>query len=69
MTQSFYAQGDLKMYVADLTEGTVSRVGRPVAGARDPVTAYRLAALLNGYERPDTEQEAATVAALRRLAA
>lgn len=57
------------MYVADLVDGTISRVGRPVAGTRDPQAAYRLAALLNGYERPDTEQEAATVAALRRLAA
>lgn len=57
------------MYVASLTEGTVSRVGRPVAGASDPLAAYRLAALLNGYEQPATEQEAATVAALRRLAA
>lgn len=57
------------MYVVDLAEGTVSRVGRPVAGASDPQAAYRLAALLNGYERPATEQEAATVAALRRLAA
>lgn len=57
------------MYVADLNEGTVNRVGRPVAGASDPQEAYRLAALLNGHERPDTEQEAATVAALRRLAA
>lgn len=57
------------MYVVDLAEGTVSRVGRPVAGARDPQTAYRLAALLNGHERPATAQEAATVAALRRLAA
>lgn len=57
------------MYVADLSSGTVSRVGRPVAGASDPETAYRLAALLNGYEEPVTSQEAATVAALRRLAA
>lgn len=57
------------MYVVDLTEGTVSRVGRPVAGASDLQAAYRLAALLNGHEYPDTEQEAATVAALRRLAA
>lgn len=57
------------MYVADLTEGTVSSAGRPVAGASDPQAAYRLASLLNGYERPATEQEAATVAALRRLAA
>lgn len=57
------------MYVVDLVEGTVSRVGRPVAGASDPQAAYRLAALLNGYERPDTEQEVATLAALRRLAA
>lgn len=57
------------MYVADLTEGTVSRAERPVAGAIDPETAYRLAALLNGYEEPVTAQEAATVAALRRLAA
>lgn len=57
------------MYVADLTKGTVSRVGRPVAGASDPEAAYRLAALLNGFEQPATAQEAATVAALRRLAA
>ncbi|WP_168164990.1 hypothetical protein [Corynebacterium sp. HMSC064E10] len=57
------------MYVVDLSTGAVSRVGRPVAGASDPLAAYRLAALLNGYERPATEQEAATVAALRRLAA
>ncbi|WP_187405478.1 hypothetical protein [Corynebacterium sp. LK15] len=57
------------MYVVDLAEGTVSRVGRPVAGASAPETAYRLAAMLNGYERPATAQEAATVAALRRLAA
>ena len=57
------------MYVADLAEGTVRRVGRPVVGASDPQAAYRLAALLNGYEHPTTEQEAATVAALRRLAA
>lgn len=57
------------MYVVDLSTGAVSRVGRPVAGARDPQEAYRLASLLNGYERPDTEQEAATVAALRALAA
>lgn len=57
------------MYVVDLAEGAISRVGRPVAGASDPETAYRLAALLNGYEEPATEQEAATVAALRRLAA
>lgn len=57
------------MYVVDLTDGAVSRVGRPVAGASDPETAYHLAALLNGHERPATSQEAATVAALRRLAA
>lgn len=57
------------MYVVDLTNGAVSRVGRPVAGASDPQAAYRLAALLNGHEDPATEQEAATVAALRRLAA
>lgn len=57
------------MYVADLTNGAVSRAGRPVAGASDPETAYRLASLLNGHEQPATEQEAATVAALRRLAA
>ena len=57
------------MYVADLSTGTVSRVGRPVAGAIDPETAYRLVSLLNGHECPATEQEAATVAALRRLAA
>lgn len=57
------------MYVADLNEGTVSRVGRPVGGTSDPQAAYRLAALLNGHEEPATEQEAATVAALRRLAA
>lgn len=57
------------MYVADLSSGAVSRVGRPVAGASDPQAAYRLAAMLNGYEEPATEQEAATVAALRRLAA
>ncbi|WP_168157920.1 hypothetical protein [Corynebacterium sp. HMSC14B06] len=57
------------MYVVELTEGTVSRVGRPVAGASGPVAAYRLASLLNGHERPATAQEAATVAALRRLAA
>lgn len=57
------------MYVVDLAAGTVSRVGRPVAGASDPAAAYRLASLLNGHERPDTAQEAATVAALRRLAA
>lgn len=57
------------MYVVDLTNGTVSRVGRPVAGASDPQEAYRLAAMLNGYEQPATEQEAATVAALRALAA
>lgn len=57
------------MYVVDLVEGTVSRVGRPVAGASDPQAAYRLAALLNGCEEPGTAQEAATVAALRRLAA
>lgn len=57
------------MYVVDVTDGTITRVGRPVAGASGPQAAYRLAALLNGYERPDTEQEAATVAALRRLAA
>lgn len=57
------------MYVADLSTGAVSRVGRPVAGAIDPLAAYRLAALLNGHEEPATEQEAATVAALRRLAA
>ena len=55
------------MYVADLTEGTVSHAGRPVAGASDPLAAYRLAALLNGYEEPATEQEDAMVAALRRL--
>ena len=57
------------MYVVDLAEGTVSSAGRPVAGVSDPVAAYRLASLLNGYEEPATEQEAATVAALRRLAA
>ena len=57
------------MYVADLSSGAVSRVGRPVAGASDSQAAYRLAAMLNGYEEPATEQEAATVAALRRLAA
>ncbi|MDK7144841.1 hypothetical protein QP419_03405 [Corynebacterium amycolatum] len=57
------------MYVADLVDGTISRVGRPVVGTRDPQTAYRLASLLNGYEEPVTAQEAATVAALRRLAA
>ena len=57
------------MYVVYLAGGTVSRVGRPVAGASDTQAAYRLAALLNGYEEPATEQEAATVAALRRLAA
>lgn len=57
------------MYVADLAEGTVSSAGRPVAGASDPQAAYRLAALLNGYEQPATEQEEATVAALRQLAA
>lgn len=57
------------MYVVDLAEGAISRVGRPVAGASDPQTAYRLASLLNGHEQPATEQEAATVAALRRLAA
>lgn len=57
------------MYVVDLAEGAISRVGRPVAGASDLLAAYRLAALLNGYEEPATEQEAATVAALRRLAA
>ncbi|MEO5307632.1 hypothetical protein [Corynebacterium sp. c8Ua_99] len=57
------------MYVVDLSTGAVSRVGRPVAGASDPEAAYRLAAMLNGYERPATAQEAATVAALRRLAA
>ena len=60
---------ETKMYVANLSTGAVSRVGRPVAGARDPQAAYRLASLLNGYEEPATEQEAATVAALRRLAA
>ena len=57
------------MYVVDLAEGTVSSAGRPVAGASDPQAAYRLAALLNGYEQPATEQEEATVAALRQLAA
>ena len=57
------------MYVAYLSTGTVSRVGRPVAGTSDPQEAYRLAALLNDFERPASEQEAATVAALRRLAA
>ncbi|MDU3109969.1 hypothetical protein [Corynebacterium sp.] len=57
------------MYVVDLAEGNVSRGRRPVAGASDPQAAYRLASLLNGYERPASEQEAATVAALRRLAA
>lgn len=57
------------MYVVDLADNTVSSAGRPVAGASGPQATYRLAALLNGYERPATEQEAATVAALRRLAA
>lgn len=57
------------MYVVDLAEGTVSSAGRPVAGASDLQAAYRLVALLNGHEEPATEQEAATVAALRRLAA
>lgn len=57
------------MYVVDLAAGTVSHVGRPVAGASDPQAAYRLASLLNGHERQPPEQEAATVAALRRLAA
>lgn len=56
------------MYVVDLTNGAVSSAGRPVAGASDLLAAYRLASLLNGYERPATAQEAATVAALRRLA-
>lgn len=57
------------MFAVDLADNTVSRVGRPVAGASDPQAAYRIASLLNGYERPATAQEAATVAALRRLAA
>ena len=65
------------MFVVDLAEGTVSRVGRggwigdELVGdeLRDPLAAYRLAALLNGYEEPVTAQEAATVVALRRLAA
>lgn len=57
------------MYVVDLAAGTVKRVGQPVAGASDPQAAYRLASLLNGHEQPATEQEAATVAALRQLAA
>lgn len=57
------------MYVVDLAKGNVSRGRRPVAGASDPQAAYRLTSLLNGYERPASEQEAATVAALRRLAA
>ena len=57
------------MYVVDLSTGAVSSAGRPVAGASDSLAAYRLAALLNGYEEPVTAQEAATVGALRRLAA